>query len=361
MSLEKIIVKRMSNNTPFTPVGKMRVHFKEMPDQLWNNQILYYDFQPESEFSKYIETHLAEIKKSFKDKRFDFCYFPELCKNITKEQILYYYPNWKGEPLQYFGNDFLRPYICDEDKDIGACLFRLFDCEDLVFSCFQLQPLSQVDWNVQMGFYLDAVTKGIEAEDNGIRFSISEPEELYTAFEKKYCPADDHFDWTSIDRDVSQMIRQLEKEGVEEFVLRCMVPIKERLSKIIITPKYEIILPDYGNMPIEMSPLPKALFILFLKHEEGIYIKDMIDYKDELTEIYAHITNRIQSMIISGSIEKVVDPTRNAINEKCSRIKEAFLARMDYEIASNYYITGKRGERKHITLPRNLVEWQCKF
>ena len=131
----------MSNNIPFTPVGKTSVHFKEMPDKLWNNQILYYDPQPESEFSKYIETHLAEIKKSFKDKRFDFCYFPELCKNITKEQILYYYPNWKGEPLQYFGNDFLRPYICDEDKNIGACLFRLFDCEDFVFSCCQLQPL----------------------------------------------------------------------------------------------------------------------------------------------------------------------------------------------------------------------------
>lgn len=138
-----------------------------------------------------------------------------------------------------------------------------------------------------------------------------------------------------------------------------MVPIKEKLSKIIITPKYEIILPDYGNMSIEMSPLPKALFLLFLKHEEGIYFKDLIDYKDELTEIYAHITNRIQLMIISGSIEKVVDPTQNAINEKCSRIKEAFLARMDSEIASNYYITGKRGERKRIILPRNLVEWQC--
>ena len=154
-----------------------------MPGQIWNNQILYYDSQPESEFSKYIETHLAEIKKSFDDRRFHFCYFPELCKSITKEQILYYYPNWKGEPLQYFGNGFLQSYICDEDKDIGACLFRLFDCEDLVFSCFQLQPLSQVDWDVQMGYYLDAVTKGGEAEDNGIRFSISEPDDLYTAFE----------------------------------------------------------------------------------------------------------------------------------------------------------------------------------
>ena len=365
LSLEKTIVKRMSNNTPFTPVGKTRVHFIEMPGQIWNNQILYYDPQPESEFSRYIETHLPEIKQLFKNRKFDFCYFPELCDNITKtikkEQILYRFPNWKDEPLKQVGNDLLRQYISDKDKDVGACLFRLFDYEDLVFSCFQIQPLSQVDWDTQMGFYLDAVTKGREADDNDILFRDSEPEELYTAYEKKYCPADDKFDWTSIDSDVSRIIDKLRKDGVEEFVFRCMVPIKEKLSKIIISPKYEIMLPDYGNMPIEMSPLPKALFILFLKHEEGIYFKDMIDYKDELTEIYAHITNRIQSMIISGSIEKVVDPTRNAINEKCSRIKEAFLARMDYEIASNYYITGKRGERKRITLPRNMVEWQCKL
>lgn len=98
-----------------------------------------------------------------------------------------------------------------------------------------------------------------------------------------------------------------------------------------------------------------------MKHDEGIYFKELADYKDELTEIYAAITNRIRTMIISSSIEKVVDPTQNAINEKCSRIKEAFLARMDHEIASNYYITGKRGERKRITLPRNLVEWQCEL
>lgn len=351
----------MPSNTPFALVGKTRVRFKEMPGHIWNNQILYYDPNPESEFSRYIEDHLAEIKELFTERRFDFCYFPELCKNITKEQILYRYPNWNGEPLRYVGNNLLQQYISDEDKDVEACLFRLFDSEELVFSCFQLLPLSQVNWDVQMGFYLDAVTKGREAEDNGVRFSISEPEELYTAFEKKYCPADDHFDWASIDRDVSKMIRQLEKDGVEEFVLRCMVPIKEKLSKIIITPKYEIMLPDYGNMPIEMSPLPKALFLLFLKHDEGIYFKELTDYKDELTEIYTAITNRIRTMIIGSSIEKVVDPTRNAINEKCSRIKEAFLGRMDYEIASNYYITGKRGERKRITLPRNLVEWQCKL
>lgn len=350
----------MSKNTPFALVGKTRVRFIEMPGHIWNHQIMYYDPNPESEFSRYIENHLTEIKELFKGRRFDFCYFPELGKNITKEQILYRYPNWKGEQLRHIGSDLLRHYISDEDKDIGACFFRLFDCDDLVFSCFQLQPLSQVDWDVQLNFYLDAVTKGREAEDNGILFRISEPEELYTAFEKKYCPADDNFDWTSIDRDVSKVIRQLEKDGVEEFVLRCMVPIKEKLSKIIITQSYDIMLPDYGNMPIEMSPLPKALFLLFLKHDEGIYFKELTDYKEELTEIYTAITNRIRTMIISSSIEKVVDPTRNAINEKCSRIKEAFLARMDYEIASNYYITGKRGERKRITLPRNLVEWQCK-
>jgi hypothetical protein len=351
----------MPNNTPFKPIGKTRVHLKEEPGQIWDNQILYYDPTSESEFSRYIETHLPEIKELFKSRKFDFCYFPELSNNITKEQILYRYPNWKGEPLQRVGNDLLRQYIADEDKDVGACLFRSLVREDLVFSCFQLQPLSQVDWGVQLSYYLDAVTKEREAEDDGIRYSISEPQTLFTAFEKKYCPADDRFDWTSIDIEIADAISQLRKEGVEEFVLRCMVPIKGKLSKIIITPKFEIVLPDFGNMPIEISPLPKALFLLFLKHEEGIYFKDLIDYKDELKEIYAHITNRIQSMIISGSIEKIVDPTQNAINEKCSRIKEAFLARMDSEIASNYYITGKRGERKRIPLPRNLVEWQCKL
>jgi hypothetical protein len=54
----------------------------------------------------------------------------------------------------------------------------------------------------------------------------------------------------------------------------------------------------------------------------------------------------------------VTNPLQNSINEKCARIKAAFLGEFDDYMAKYYYIDGKRGEAKGIALPRDLVVWE---
>ena len=58
------------------------------------------------------------------------------------------------------------------------------------------------------------------------------------------------------------------------------------------------------------------------------------------------------------SIEDVTNPTLNSINEKCARIRGAFVGQFDNHIAKHYYIDGLRGEPKRIDLPRELVAWE---
>ena len=48
----------------------------------------------------------------------------------------------------------------------------------------------------------------------------------------------------------------------------------------------------------------------------------------------------------------------STINEKCARIRKAFATILDGSIAEHYYIKGKRGSVKGITLPRELVTWE---
>ena len=48
----------------------------------------------------------------------------------------------------------------------------------------------------------------------------------------------------------------------------------------------------------------------------------------------------------------------NSINEKCARIRGAFVGQFDNHIAKHYYIDGLRGEPKRIALPRELVVWE---
>ena len=131
-----------------------------------------------------------------------------------------------------------------------------------------------------------------------------------------------------------------------------------QLSKMVITKDYNILLPDYNDIEIKMEPLVKAVYLLFLRHPEGIVFKELSSYKEELLDIY----NKLKPMGLNKravqSIEDVTNPLQNSINEKCARIRSAFIREFDESLAKNYFVTGERGEAKKISLPRELVVWE---
>ena len=130
-----------------------------------------------------------------------------------------------------------------------------------------------------------------------------------------------------------------------------------KLSKLTITKEGAIILTDYGK-EVRMEPLVKAVYLLFLKHPEGITFKKLPNYREELKMLYSSLKPLGLSAKTIQSIEDVTNPLSNSINEKCSRIRAAFLAEVDASLVDQYYIVGKSGEEKRITLPRDLVIWE---
>ena len=102
----------------------------------------------------------------------------------------------------------------------------------------------------------------------------------------------------------------------------------------------------------------KAVYLLFLKHPEGILFKGLTDYREELLDIYKKLKPMGLNKRTIQSIEDVTNPLLNSINEKCARIRSAFVKEFDESLAKNYYVTGERGEAKRITLPRDLVIWE---
>ena len=352
----------MPNNTN-NPIKECDIRFDGRPFYLPSVQVIYYDPDATSEFSLYMEAHLQAIKDWFRDQKYEFCYIPDICKHITDEEIRYLIPNWNGEPVNELGNNLLKEWLSDEHRNIGAGFIRKNRGSGFLYKFFPLAPIKQLPLKEQLEHYKSYLNDRLTEYDQ-IRFSVTEAREnegLYSVFEKKFCLADENFSERDIDIEIRKIVERLHKEGVEEFVLRCMVPVEEKLSRIVITSKFEIILLDYGNKLIEMSPLPKAVFLLFLRHEEGILFKELMDYRGELQTIYSKITNRTNAAVVDSSLEAITDPTKNSINEKCSRIREAFVSQMDERLAEKYTVTGWRGQRKRITLPRNLVEWQCEI
>lgn len=130
-----------------------------------------------------------------------------------------------------------------------------------------------------------------------------------------------------------------------------------KFSRLSITRDGTVNLIDY-NKEVKMEPLTKAVYLLYLKHPEGIAFKELPDYRKELAELYTKIKPLGLNDRVIKSIEDVTNPLLNSINEKCSRIKSAILAEVDVTLADQYYISGKSGEQKKITLPRKLVIWE---
>ena len=130
-----------------------------------------------------------------------------------------------------------------------------------------------------------------------------------------------------------------------------------KLSKLTVSKDCTLFLYDYKK-EIKMEPIVKAVYLLFLNHPEGIAFKYLPDYRKELTDLYQKIKPFGLTERAIRSIEDVTNPLLNSINEKCSRVRAAFLPEIDPSLLEQYIITGKSGEVKRITLPRNLVVWE---
>ena len=177
-----------------------------------------------------------------------------------------------------------------------------------------------------------------------------------------------------------QLVNRLMASGRADLVLQSigsstlemlhLEAAKARLSRLVITPDYRFILADYGDKEVGMSPIHKALYLLFLYHPEGIESKHLADHREELLDIYTHVSSWLDKDKVHDVVDRLINPFDNAINEKCSRIKAAFSSLMDEYCASYYAISGHKmrhvsevsrvwyERKKVITLPRTLVVWE---
>ena len=158
--------------------------------------------------------------------------------------------------------------------------------------------------------------------------------------------------------DMDVRVQKLRNKGLNEWTFRGLFKTKAQLSRLIITKDYRILLPDYNDIEVKMEPLVKAVYLLFLKHPEGILFKGLTDYREEMLDIYKKLKPMGLNKRTIQSIEDVTNPLLNSINEKCARIRSAFVKEFDESLAKNYFVTGERGEAKKIALPRDLVNWE---
>lgn len=188
-----------------------------------------------------------------------------------------------------------------------------------------------------------------------------------------------------------QLVQELKAEGRTDLLLRAIgkpaieqlsIEIaKASLSRIVVTSDWRILLPDY-NKELELLPVHKAVYVLFLRHPEGIEFKHLPEHREELTSIYKAILSvekknegllrrrkSIDETQVRETIDRLVNPLDNAINEKCSRIKSALATLVDkyqlpYYVIAGHAVRHVEGSnrtwyerKKVITIDRKLVSF----
>jgi hypothetical protein len=109
-----------------------------------------------------------------------------------------------------------------------------------------------------------------------------------------------------------------------------------------------IFLPEFGNIEIKLRPLEKALYFLFMKYPEGLFLTDLMIHRDELVEIYEKISHTGTREEMRMRIDDLVNVLSNSASEKISRIKRVFEEAIGPDLAKHYYIQGGNGERKRV-------------
>ena len=116
---------------------------------------------------------------------------------------------------------------------------------------------------------------------------------------------------------VNQMIANgradlaLQAIGMSNLELLRLEAARAQLSRLLITSDYRFLLTDYGNKEVEMSPIHKALYLLFLNHPDGIESKHLSDHRDELLSIYMRVSTRCTMWLTDWLTRSTTPSTRS--------------------------------------------------
>lgn len=398
-------------NSPFVKTFKQcgqRIMFSKVKltynGLLDESMILYFETEYNPQVNDFIKKNYHSIQEKLASKDLRLLYFPALSKengvNIDVNDVLFYLQADLFTGDQQINEKKLAGWFSDLDiQQLYEFFKNHYKIPDGPSPAFLhcVKNLSLDDLGKEVMYSYSPIWGNTEGQlqqeiDHYIEYIRHPKDHLYFSLAKRILPGEDGYDpdnefyWegSQLSEDIKDKIREIKKKTGEERVIETLFhiihefrdknpelcrklcrqlyeeagEIHRKQSRIFIDKHHRIFLLDYGNMEIELTPLPKTLFFFMLKYPEGIMFKELYKYKQELLYIYGKIGNRTDLEQMQKSINDMTDATSNSVNEKCSRIKEAFISKIDERIASSYFVTGNRQEAKRITIDRSLVVFE---
>jgi len=102
---------------------------------------------------------------------------------------------------------------------------------------------------------------------------------------------------------IKDIVQKLKAYGVSDEEIVAVMKEEYEFPQLMVTEDYRIVLCGEESLEVKMEPLLKAVYLLFLSHPEGIVLKYLPDYREELMALYlllrpSGMTERVQKSIM---------------------------------------------------------------
>jgi hypothetical protein len=360
-----------------------------------HNYVIYFEKEQNISFNLYIRNNFDLIEDQFATLGLKFIYLPFLTQSIAEINTVleYYLPSLSyiqvqdkllsdykekiiGQMTKHTSSE-IRSIILKEefvpdsmDYSEVLALVNYQGCANSGLLCFD--PMTCVigesdifiksEQNKEYSFYFNDVIAYLK--------QLREEEEDFDYM--PFCPLP-VVDYTEqLDESAKEVISSIEaklSELKDSGQLLFLIPILKNLlekqsqsinlnsiSRLEVNYHNRILLP-YFKKEVELSYLTKAVYFLFLKHPEGINLKELGNYQKELLSIYTSVSNQLDYDKMVKSVEDVVNLETKAIYTHLSRIKSAYYKIMDESFAKYYIVSGNGEEDRKVLFDTTSIVW----
>ena len=326
------------------------------------NAVLYVEPYFDKDINSSILKDYDKIKKVLGKQGMDFFYFPIVQdsinhkKNTFRNMLRYIKPAFSNVDIDLIENGFERMstetlskelfinYLSERGQILERPSFflKISSSARLVSHDYLVVEIcdTPLDTIKRFCFLKDNVTKIIPKTE-----SFKETYRLKKLIMPHYDEKKDELQYTGFHKVIIDTILKYRGENA--------------ISRLHIAKNGTITLPDMNGMEIKIPSLCKAIYILYLLHEEGIALNELSDYSNELLHIYSNISSYGDKNKLEEAIRNTVDVVGVTLNSNLSRIKRAINLTLGNE-AGLYQIQGDRNARKRINIDRRMVEFEDK-
>ena len=355
----RIYLQGFENQYPFIPTCK---------------EVIYLPFSGSQVIDSFFERNIDSVKELFREKlKYEFIFIPEKVKRYGDEETLKYFHPLADKPSldrkHIVEQELLNGLLHNDDGKslrpglvhfMQTELFREFEGEHK--GCFEFSyfPLIEADDATIMASLRDYVELCGECYGH---INYGHPDIWqYSEADRSFYSAQEKYFKQYANKDI---------KGITRYIIDSLVD-KIAESHIEVSENGDIKLTDYG-LAIDMCPVVKAVYILFLSHHEGIILADLPEYLEEMAHICPQLNICYEDDL--NVIALSLNPELDIIDQLCGEIYVAFRDKLDAKAAAPYIIQASpydpdksymmpyldMGEPKKIILDRSLVNCHSKF